>query len=533
MLRSVAIALALSVAGCQHAPAPPGEVAATRLVVLHTNDTHGKIWGEHGVGDASRRAGLVAAARAEAAEAGGVVLLLDAGDVRTGSYCSDRHQALPDFEVMGAMGYDAMTLGNHELDVPLETTLEQRSAMGFPLLGANLVAPDRDEPILEPFVVIERGGLRLAVLGLVTPETRTGSTFGSLAAARFADPVATARRLVPELRARADVVIALSHNGLDEDRALARAVPGIDVVVGGHSHSVVEAPVRAGGAIIVQAGSDGRFLGRLDLEVGPGGVRLLGGRLVPVTPDLPSDPAVAEILRRRDCPEAREVVGRAAERIGRGPVAGPGTSSPLGNLVGRAIREVSGAELSLTNRGGLRADLAEGEVTLGEIHAVLPFTNTLVVLGATGEDLVALARSAARRGPSGSGFLLPGGMDWVLRADGEASVEVGGEPVDPARTYRLVVSSFLAEGGDGYEEMTRLPRLEALDATPREALSDHIRRAGVVVADRTTSIRWEPARSPEGEALAPPGRGPGPSSSDLPNFEEKGLTRALLVSSDR
>lgn len=503
------LSLALLAAACPRG-APPVASAPTSpsvVVVLHTNDTHGHIWEDDETGSAAQRATLVSRIRAEASARGAAVVLLDAGDVRTGSYCSDLRESEPDLAVMRAMGYDAMVLGNHEFDVPYETTLRQRSTMGFPLLGANVVAPDTGEPAFDPSVVLERGGLRIAVLGLVTDETPAISTLGARAPVRFEDPVAVARARVPELRRRADLVIVLSHLGLAEDRELAAAVPGIDLVVGGHSHSALDTPERVGGAIVAHAGAEGRFVGRVDLEVGPRGARMLRGELLPVGRDLPADREVAALLARYDCPEARDVVGRASAPITREELSGPGSSSALANLVGDALLAATGADVALLNRGGLRADIPAGEVTFGRVHAVLPFTNHLVVLEATGADLLAIARAVAARGPVGAGLLLPSGMDWVLDAAGAVTVTVQGRPVAVEETYRLVVGTFLASGGDRHAVFSGLRRIEELELSSRAALEAHVRRLGVVSPDAAVHLRWEEAASrahpPRGAASSP------------------------------
>ena len=495
--------LAAAAAGCRPGAVPPEavEAATGTVVILHTNDTHGQIWGGEGSGSAAQRATLIDGVRREVRRSG-VVVVLDAGDVRTGSYCSDRRQAVPDFEAMAAMGYDAMTLGNHEFDVPFDAASARSSDLGFELLGANVVDPRTGEPAVTPYTVIERGGARVGVLGLVTPETPTTSTLGSEAGLRFDDPVAVCRRYMPELEDRADVLVVLSHLGLHEDRDLARDCRGIDVIVGGHSHHALERPEQIRETIIAHAGSDGRFLGRLDLEVSSAGVQLLEGRLLPVTADLPAREEVAEILDRYSCPEVHEVVARASESITRAPLAGPGSSSALANLVGAAFCEAAGADVALLNRGGLRADIPAGVVTFGRVHAVLPFANHLVVLEATGADLLAAAQGMAGRGPRGRGVLLPTGMEWIIGSEGSVTVTVAGGPVDLERRYRLVVSSFIAGGGDRHPSIVDLRRLEALDVTPRAALEAHLRRVNVVEPDRTVHLRWEP-RSRTSSARSP------------------------------
>jgi 2',3'-cyclic-nucleotide 2'-phosphodiesterase (5'-nucleotidase family) len=517
MRLTLILAALAALTACPHeragieAPARP-----TTLVILHTNDTHGYIWGSDAAGTAAQRAHVIDTARREAEAAGAVVVTLDAGDVRTGSLCSDRQRAEPDLEAMEAAGYDAMEVGNHEFDQPYTVLLEQRALVDFPILGANVLSSATGEPLLDPVAIIARAGLRVGVLGLVTTEASTGSTTGSDPALRFDDPFEVARRLVPELRGQADVVVVLSHLGLGVDRRLAREVPGIDVIIGGHSHDALEAPIVEGSTVISQAGGYGNAVGRVELEVGAaGGVRLVGGRLLPVGRDLPAQPEVAAVLERYACRDADEAIVELGEPITRDPIAGLGTSSALSNVVTDAIRELAGADVAFTNRGGLRADLAAGTVTAAALHAVLPFENTLVVVEATGADLEAIARSVASRGPGGAGVLLPSGLELELGPGDRARALIGGAPVDPAVTYTVALSSFLADGGDGHEAIARLRRVRELPQTPADALAAYLRAhaaAGTLQVDRASRSRWvqggqkkgrRPAARAEGRPWAP------------------------------
>lgn len=495
MRMTLLLAALAALAACSHRQVEietPARPAA--LVILHTNDTHGYVWGSATAGTAAQRGHVIETARREAEAAGAVVVTLDAGDVRTGSLCSDRQRAEPDLEAMEAMGYDAMVVGNHEFDQPYAVLLEQQALVDFPILGANVLAAATGQPLLDPVTIIERGGLRVGVLGLVTTEAATGSTTGSDPALRFDDPFEVARRRVPELRGQVDVVVVLSHLGLAVDRRLAREVPGIDAIIGGHSHDALEAPVVEGRTAIAQAGGYGNAVGRVELEVAAGGgTRLVGGRLLPVGRDLPAHPAVAAVLERFACRDATEVIVELAEPITRAPIAGLGTSSALSNVVADAMRELAGADVAFTNRGGLRADLAAGPVTAAALHAALPFENTLVVVEATGADLVAIARSVASRGPSGPGVLLPSGLELELGPGDQARALIGGQPVDPAQTYTIALSSFLAEGGDGHEAIARLRRVRELPETPADALAAYLRAhaaAGTLQVDRRSRSRW-------------------------------------------
>ena len=508
-------------ASCQHQQTTTNvQRQPTHLVILHTNDTHGYIWGNEETGTVAQRAHVINEARQEVTSSGGVVLLLDAGDVRTGTYCSDTRRSEPDLEAMDAMGYDAMVVGNHEFDVNYSVVLQQRELVSFPILGANVLSAETGESLLDPAVVIERGGLRIAIIGLVTSDSATTSTNGADPALRFGDPTSMARHLVERLRPQADLVVVLSHLGLEEDRRLAHDVDGIDVIIGGHSHDVLEHPIVEGSTVIAQAGDYGRFVGRVDLAVGDDSVELQSGRLLRITPDLPSDPAVTAVLERYACDEASEVIVELTEDVTREPLAGPGTSSTLSNLVSDALRSVAGADVSLVNRGGLRADLSAGPVTAADVHAVLPFDNRVVVVEATGEDLVAIARSVHSRGPDGRGVLFTSGMRFIFGPSDRVQVMVGGQPADPTRRYTLALSAFIAEGGDGHEPITRLTRVRELSETSAAAFSSFLRSSGEVTLDREARTVWLSSDGPSA-----------PSPKSVRSLDRRGRTGAVMSAS--
>jgi 5'-nucleotidase/UDP-sugar diphosphatase len=185
--------------------------------------------------------------------------------------------AEPDFKIMNLLGYDAMVLGNHEFDKPREVLMKQREWAEFPVLSANVVKKDTGETLVDPYVIKKFDGLRVAVFGLTTEETPILVVPGNVGDLEFRSPIATAKEIVRQLRKEADLVIALTHLGFcEESGAICRAagdfrlageVPGIDVIVGGHSHTEVTNPKVIGNTLIVQAGEWSKYLGRLDLTI--------------------------------------------------------------------------------------------------------------------------------------------------------------------------------------------------------------------------------------------------------------------------
>ncbi|NTV97251.1 MAG: bifunctional metallophosphatase/5'-nucleotidase, partial [Thiobacillus sp.] len=259
-------------------------VDGQKLRLLHFNDFHGQIeaYAEPGspdkVAGIARLAAAVAAARAE--EPGRPVLLLFAGDLLQGTVTSSLFLGIPDVALFGKLGVDAAVMGNHEIDYGQDVFRRLAGRAAFPFLSANVAS--RPEPLpVRPYVVIAKPGApRVAVLGLTTGELTTATHPRNAEGISVEEPVAAARRLVPELRDRADMVVALSHMGIADDRRLARALPELDLVVGGHNHNVYAEPETENGVAIVQAGERGRRLGRLDLDCRDGRMVRVGYRLL-------------------------------------------------------------------------------------------------------------------------------------------------------------------------------------------------------------------------------------------------------------
>ncbi|MBL8335105.1 MAG: bifunctional UDP-sugar hydrolase/5'-nucleotidase [Rubrivivax sp.] len=489
-------ALAALLAGC--ASTPP-ERAPLLLTVLHTNDHHGRFWanadGEYGL---AARKTLIDRVRAEVKAAGGHVLLLDGGDVNTGVPESDLQDAEPDFKGMDLLGYDAMAVGNHEFDKSPEVLAKQVKWVKFPVLSANIYKGG--QRLFEPYRVFERGGYRIAVMGLTTDDTAKMVLPANIVGIEFRKPADEAARLVPELRAKADMVIAATHMGhytggrrgvnAPGDVEMARAVKGLDLIVGGHSQNPVCmlaenrrndayvpgspcAPDRQNGAWIVQAHEWGKYVGRADFRIHAGQVELLSYRLLPVnlkrtvdgkkvsyTEAIPDDPGVLAFLRpfqengqaRLNIPvgEAVGVFDGDRSRVRQRP-------TNLGHLIARAMMERTGADLAVMNSGGVRDSLPAGRITYRDVLKVQPFGNQLAVVRLTGAELTAWLQAAAKMTPGSGAFPQTAGVQLEIEGGQLKSARIGGRPIEPQREYRLALNHFTASGGDGYPPLDKHP----------------------------------------------------------------------------
>ncbi|NQU02967.1 MAG: metallophosphoesterase, partial [Syntrophaceae bacterium] len=270
-----------------------------KLTILHTNDHHGHFmkfdpYPEKDVGGLAAQSTLVNIIRAEIEKAGAHLLLLSGGDINTGVPESDLLDAEPDIKLMNIIGYDAMVLGNHEFENPLGVLMKQQKWAEFHFLSANIVKGEIGEPLFRRYILKDFDGLTVAIFGLTTEEVPILTPPEHTKTLKFKGIIDTARALVPELRREADIVIALTHAGLWEDSGqghktagdlkLAQEVSGIDIIIGGHSHTAMKEPRIVKDTIIVQAGAYSEYVGRLDIafDSDKGDIRDHTFHLIPV-----------------------------------------------------------------------------------------------------------------------------------------------------------------------------------------------------------------------------------------------------------
>ena len=497
MNRHLALAaVAALLAGCAMTPA---QRAPLKLTVLHTNDHHGRFWpnsdGEYGL---AARKTLIDKVRAEVKAAGGEVLLLDGGDVNTGVPESDLQDAEPDFKGMNLLGYDASAIGNHEFDKPLAVLDKQIKWSKFPLLAANIYNRTTGQRMFEPYRIFERGGYKIAVMGLTTDDTSKMVVQSNVANVEFRKPSDEAAKLVPDLRSQADMVIAATHMGhytdgksgvnAPGDVEMARAVKGLDLIVGGHSQNPVCmaaenkrndayvpgqpcAPDKQNGAWIVQAHEWGKYVGRADFFVGNGKVELVKYQLLPVNlkqrvsgqpPKLygeaiAEDGAVREFLKPFQDNGAARLTLPVGETVGvfdgdRVRVRAQPTN--LGVMIARSMMERTGADLAIMNAGGVRDSLPEGKVTYRDVLKVQPFGNQVSLIRLSGAELLKYLEAVAKMTPGSGAFAQTVGVQMVIEGGVLKEAKVQGRAIEPQREYRLALNNFTAGGGDGYPKLS-------------------------------------------------------------------------------
>lgn len=456
-------------AGPKLAALPPD-----RFQILHTNDIHGRLDSVKVTTGASSFeqgglpliGGMIAQHRARAPER---TLVLDAGDAWVGQLVSaiDRGRSL--VKAMSLAGYDAQALGNHDFDWGQEELVLRAREASFALLTANVVLESTGgpPPFAKPYVIKDVGIAKVGIVGLTYPSS-TIIRAASVKGLRFLPAADGFRRYLPELKQQADVIVVLSHLGIEGgsarlgggDTGLAQAFPEIDLIIGGHDHIPFRTARSVGKTKIFQSGANSENLGRVEVTIDPATkkVSAVSGADVLLTVSTGAaapHPEIAKLVaeRRADAEKyASRVVGKTTEFL----MGSRDMNDPLGNLVADALLDYGQkqgwkSEVAFYNGAGLRASIGIGDISYGKLAEVLPFGNTLVSVDLTGEQLREVFEGMA--GSAGRLFMSGGTMAYrFANAAGQRVLrtEVAGAPLDPKRTYHVVTIDYLHGGGDGH-----------------------------------------------------------------------------------
>ncbi len=463
-----------------------------KLTILHSNDTHAH------VEDAPKRATKVKELRA----ANATSLLLDAGDVFSGTLYFNEFAGEADMRLMNLMDYDAMTFGNHEFD--LGSSPEGHAALAkfvkgaeFPLLGTNVdfskdslfdglqfktITKDFENGKIYNGIIKEIDGEQVGIFGLTTEET---PTISSVVNVQFANYIDSAKKAVAEFdKQGVNKIIAVTHIGFDDsadwdnDQLLAKAVEGIDVIVGGHTHTPLNNPVKAetpfkNPTIIVQTGQYSENLGELDLTFDDNGaiVDYLGQ--LHALKDVEAD-AEAEALLAPYKEKISKILNQSTGNTAVSPLNGGrglwgvrAGETNLGNLItdgmlASAKKIDPEVQFAFQNGGGIRASIDTGDITVGEVMTVMPFGNALGIVKLTGAEIYDIVEHSVKEFPQEfGGFLHFSGLQ--VEFDGKApvgkrvkTIKFNGKELEKAAYYKAATNTFTAKGGDGYDTLKKV-----------------------------------------------------------------------------
>ena len=462
-----------------------------KVVILHTNDTHGADLDEEGT---SFGMAGVAQLKKDFEAAGADVLLVSAGDSIMGKPLVSADQGKSAIEFMNAAGYDAMTVGNHELDFGIDNLKALAKDADFPILCADMTTEADGKTVFDSNKIFEIGGVKVGVFGLATPETLTKADASKMPGITFPQTdklYAVAQAQVDELnKAGADLIVCLGHLGIDAESTgnrsidLLEKVTGIDVFIDGHSHSTLEEIKEAtngtgkvGDTVLTSTGTKLANVGMVDISPdGTISTSSLATSELTVTPDAKVAARAEEIQKEIDADYGTVFAKTEVALDGEKANVRTGETN-LGDLIADAMLWQAGlldegVDAAVTNGGGIRASIAAGDITKKDINTVLPFGNTLYVVKVTGAELLEALEASTYCTPEAiGGFPQVAGIEFTVNTGAQfdtkelypgstygkpASINrvmiqtVGGEAFNPEETYTIVTNDFMGAGGDTY-----------------------------------------------------------------------------------
>ncbi|HIF5636626.1 TPA: bifunctional UDP-sugar hydrolase/5'-nucleotidase UshA [Vibrio parahaemolyticus] len=524
---ALSAAILASLAGCASQPAHEWNADTTyKLTVLHTNDHHGRFWqNKHGEYGMAARKTLIDDLRDEIQAEGGSVLLLSGGDINTGVPESDLQDAEPDFKGMSKIGYDAMALGNHEFDNPLDVLFKQQDWANFPMLSANIYDKKTGKRLFQPYAMFNKQGIKIAVIGLTTEDTAKLGNPEFIGQVDFRDPKAEAKELIAELKKteNPDLIFAVTHMGHYEngnrginapgDVALARYLNegDLDMIVGGHSQepvcmegpNVIKKNFKPGdecqpdqqnGTYIVQAHEWGKYVGRADYEFRNGELSMVSYDLIPVNlkkkinvdgqsqrvfvqDEITQDKAMLDFLRPFQEKGQSQLNVKIAESNGklegdRDVVRFQQTN--LGRLIATAHMERAKADFAVMNSGGVRDSIEAGDITYKDVLTVQPFGNMVSYVDMSGQEVLDYLNIVATKPVDSGAYAQFAGISMRIENDKVTNVFIGNRQLRLDGRYRFTVPSYNASGGDGYPKIDTHPGYVNTGFTDAEVLKDYL-----------------------------------------------------------
>lgn len=476
-------------------------LAHQHLYIVHTNDIHGQLlpaeafWMNKDfpppLANAPGALRLIAELRDSAEARGYGFLLLDGGDVFQGTPLGNFTSGQAVARWFRRARYDVVALGNHDFDLGMEVLREVIDSSGVPWVATNIRVrgADTSPRFIQSSVLIERGGIKIGVFGLVTKYLAGMVSESIMAEIEVLPYYEVVRREIAELRRRgADIIVGLTHIGYRHDCFLADSVPGIDVIIGAHSHTGIRPPYESPRyhTIIQQAYSKLSTVGLLDISFDTTSRSIVGyqGRLIDLLAEaMPMDLRYLSELESLNMLAERgfdEVIGRSRRELTRGGHA----ETPAGNLITDAMREYFGVDIAIHNASGIRANIPEGDITYGDIHRVEIFGNTVVLGRYTGRQVLEMMEVSVNG--HHAIFQVSGlRMEYDARkpiGQRVRSIIVGSEPLDMDRTYLVATNSFLAAGTGEYRVFAEGQEMEDTFMPLRDVIVAYIRRHSPVDA---------------------------------------------------
>jgi len=460
------------------------------LAIYHVNDVHSFLKPHFDPFSKSERGGIASlASMIKEKRASEEFLFLNAGDIFQGTLFYHFFSGMAEVEAFNFLGVDAMTFGNHEFDRgcdPLEKAMQKAN---FKLVSCNLYFGGNPElqKLVSPYVIIERCGLKVAVIGLTTDKLAYVTNPACVADVMIIPQIQSMAKAVAEVRGKCDVVVALTHIGNNDDVELAENVSGIDIIIGGHTHTPINKPVivkRRDGTkcIICQAGQHLNYLGFLKAKVYPPqpdglgpAVELDSGGLLPIEAKHAQDPTVSALVEeysKRIGEDVRKVIAYIVTPLDGSFKSVRFGESNLCNMTADLMKNYAGADMAFINGGSFRSSISGPKVTTEDVLTAFPFDDILVSCEMKGKDIVSeidQTLSGLQKIPGG--FLhVSSGCRLVINGGRLESFTFQGRPIEPEKNYKVATTDFNANGGDGHAVFAK----QKYDNTEMVKISDII-----------------------------------------------------------
>ena len=473
----------------------PNLASAEDVIIFHTNDTHGRILNTDDNGKTIGLAEISAAVKFTKSQNKNT-FWLDAGDTLHGMpriNISNGENMIP---LLNQAGVDVFVPGNHDFNYGTDQLEKIAKKFKFAVLAANVVKKSNGELLLSPYQIFQRGNIKIGVFGLATPETAYKAAPDRVEKVKFENPVETAQEMIKILRPQCDILVAVMHMGLDKSseftsERIAAETEGIDLIVDGHSHTELPEGLTVGETLIVQAGSWEHYLGKVTISVED-------GKIISKKAELLDDAAVKKIspnpnkkisnsiakIEKRNEKLFNQVLVHSDKKLSSDREIIRRSEAEIGNLCVDMIRWKTGADIAVNNNGSIRADLPAGNVTYGDIFAMLPFENRVRKAEVDGKTIRAMLEHSVFGYPATfGGFLSVSGMSFSFdpeKPEGQRvqDIFVGGEPLDENKIYTMAAPDFIFMGGDNYEMLKNSKVIGDFGGT-RDCLIEYLNKVGL------------------------------------------------------
>lgn len=476
------------------------------LTILHSNDIHGRIDSieyikdQKPIGGWARRSGLIKDIKSKTKN----TLVLDAGDIYQGSVYDQLFDGMPEMSFLDISGYDAICVGNHELDKGIENFENLTKMTKTPFLAANLEFKSNFylNGKIKSHIVKDYEGYRIGIIGMTTPELKHLSTYSNEIELR--DYQKTLQFLVDYLRNDVDLLILLSHSGVEKDIETAKTISGIDVIVGGHSHTFMEKPflVNKQGrkTLVVQDGEFGVKLGRLDIDFDDAGIKKYSSKLIVLDENVLADPKIQNKVDELNSDInliRKQKLGKSLLDLDLRKDSLSKNIANSGVLVLKAIMKTCpNADIAMINAGSLRGNkiIPKGNISKMDIIEMLPFSNKIVLAEIKGSAIKSILENSARRYPSANqAFLQTLGVSYTIDIKGEPqiltadlekvtkegnrikNVKINNKELDENALYKVLTTDYLFSGGDGYLQFSTASNSSRTDYSVTNAVIDYIK----------------------------------------------------------